>query len=466
MIVRLPKTITLLARITLRKVMKILVNSKLRNMKKAFLVFILAVIWVSLYAQDTKSIKKLLDKGDIQGAKAQVDAFVSANPASAEGQYLKAKIYESVAQKDQFPPTAPDAPYIAFDAFKKAMENLNADKGFKLQSLTDKTFNDPIFNLYSDYTKRGSSYYGAATKSNSPADYQKAMNDFISAYSVRDYLRSSQIATVSDVDTTLALFIGQAAMNAERKDVAEKYFKILADAGIAGTKASSEGFQLPYEWLAEHYRDAKDETNMLKYIEKGEKLFPNDLFLTQLTLDYYRKNKNYTSLFKKYQELISKNPDSTNFHINYASEAFNYLFADEKAIIPNKDQILDIVSNELTGVLAKNPDNIRANQLLAQYYYNVGSDERKRVSSVKGTAPADVKKRTEMISKSKEYLNKSLPYLNRAIADLERTNRKADKSTYKSLVDLTAQVYSQLQQADKAKLYEQKYDSADKTFVN
>ena len=61
------------------------------------------------------------------------------------------------------------------------------------------------------------------------------------------------------------------------------YFVKLADAGINGTKAgdanANGAFILPYQWLTLHYKDAKDEANMMKYANLGKKLFPDNDYL-------------------------------------------------------------------------------------------------------------------------------------------------------------------------------------------
>ena len=41
-----------------------------------------------------------------------------------------------------------------------------------------------------------------------------------------------------------------------------------------------------------------------------------------------------------------------------------------------------------------------------------------------------------------------------------------DKSKYKSIVDLMQRIYTSLNQADKVKLYQAKYDAADGKFIN
>ena len=67
-------------------------------------------------------------------------------------------------------------------------------------------------------------------------------------------------------------------------------------------------FILPYQWLMLHYKDAKDEANMMKYANLGKKLFPDNDYFDLVLIDYYRDKKDNDALFAKYNELVTKRP--------------------------------------------------------------------------------------------------------------------------------------------------------------
>jgi len=52
------------------------------------------------------------------------------------------------------------------------------------------------------------------------------------------------------------------------------------------------------------------------------------------------------------------------------------------------------------------------------------------------------------------------------MSTLEVSNKKSDKSKYKSIADLMQKIYQSLNQNDKVKLYQDKYDAADSKFAN
>ena len=421
-----------------------------------------------LNAQDVKTAKKLYDKGDLTGAKTQIDGFVASNANSPEGLYLKAKIYESIASNEQLSSSVPDAGQTAFESFKKAMDLSKDNKEIMIEQLKDKNFYKPLLNLYADFYKSGLKDFNTGISSKKPADFQKAVNEFVMANSVGKFATSNHLTTLGVIDTALVLNIGQAAIYAENPEVALSNFKTLADANIVGTKEGNSGYQLPYEWLAQYYRDNKDDANFNKYVDKGKQFFPSDKFFDLVTLDYYRNKKDYPNLFKKYDELIVKYPDSVSYNLSYASEAFSYVYgSDEGVKIENKDQILNTVNTSLQRSLKNDPNNVKANWLMGQYYYNMGIETRQKANAIKAPKlPADVKSKADLNNTAKQYFNQAVPFLDKAMTTYESTNKKSDKSNYKSVVNLAMQNYEQLQMPDKVKSYQQKYDSSDAKFVN
>ncbi len=117
-------------------------------------------------------------------------------------------------------------------------------------------------------------------------------------------------------------------------------------------------------------------------------------------------------------------------------------------------------------VLAAKPNDVNTNWLLGQYNYNAGIDIKAKAIAIKGTKPEDVKMKADINTQAKDNFNKAIPYAEKALSSLEGSNKKSDKSKYKSIVDLMTRIYSSLNQPDKVKIYQAKYDTADAKFVN
>lgn len=427
-------------------------------MKKIIFSGLLLFSFNVMIAQDIKKAKNLLDSKQLDKAKSEIDGFTAKNPTNAEGLYVKSKIYGSIAANDQFKSLDPNARAVAYDAFRQAVD---LDKDNKLLLMMTQDQYKPIIDLYSGYYDAGVADFNTAATSQNKADFEKAMNNFIKANEVGRYIYSKKWA-LSALDTALVFNIGKAALNADKKDTAIAYFRMLADAGITGTKDGSTGYNLPYQWLALSYKDAKDSTNFLKYATLGKKYFPKDDYFDAISLDYYRAAKNYDALFAKYNDVVAAYPDSMTYHFNYANELFNYVYNSDAGVkIDNREERLKTVGTELEKAYNMKSDDINTNWLYSQYYFNSGIDLKEQANKTK-----DVKAKADLNAQAKASFEKALPYGEKALNTLEAGFKKSEKSKYKSVADLMQRIYQSLNQADKVKAYQTKYDTADTKFVN
>jgi hypothetical protein len=432
-------------------------------MKRIVLSVLLFSSVSTLFAQDIKKIKSSIEAKQFDKAKTDIDTYLQKNPDNPEGLYYKSKVYGSLASNEQFKSLAPDGREVAFDAFKKAVES---DKDNKLTLLMVQDQYKAIFDLYSGYYDAAVANFNTAASSNNKADFSMAMNNFIKADEVGSYIYSKKWA-LSDIDTGLVLNIGKAAINAGNKEQALKSFKELADANIAGTKDGNTGYNLPYQWLTLHYKDAGDSVNLLKYANQGKQLFPKDDYFDLVLLDYYRGKKDYESLFKLYGEVVAKAPDSLTYRFNYANEIFNYVYnSDAGTQVNNKEEYLKTVGTQLEAAGKLSPDDTNTNWLYGQYFFNAGIDLKEKANKTKGTKPEDVKSKSELNAQAKEMFTKALPYAEKALNSLESGFKKSEKSRYKSVADLMQRIHTSLGQTDKVKAFQTKYDAADDKFVN
>ena len=417
----------------------------------------------ALFAQDAKKIRQYLDQKQYDKAKAEVDAAVTKNPNDLLALYYKGKVYAALAADPQFKTTVPDARQQAFEALKKAIDN---DKENKVMIVAIQDQYKPVFDLYSGYYDAGAAAFNSGAASGNKADFDQALTYFKSADNVGRYIYSKKWA-LADLDTQLVLTMGKAAINAGKKEEAVTYLKRLADANVTGTATDKESYQLPYQWLSYYYKENKDEANFLKYVALGKKNFPKEDYYDAVMLDYYRDKKDYDNLFKKYDEIIALYPDSTQYHFNYANEAFIYVYnSDAGTKINNRETLLKNVGVELQKALAAKPNDVNVNWLTGQYYYNAGVDLKEQANAIRGTKPEDVKKKADLNAQAKDVISKAIPYTDKALSTLEASNKKSDKSKYKSIADLMQRIYTTLNQTDKVKLYQAKYDTADAKFVN
>jgi hypothetical protein len=441
-------------------------------MKRIVLPVLFTFLVTATFAQNVKKATSYVDDKKYDKAKTEIDGILAKEPNNTQALYLKSKLYTLMADSAAFKSMLPADPYgEAFDAFKKAIAD-STNSAVTLMVIKDNYA--PIFKVYSGYYgEAANAFNDAANSANKPdtAGFEKAMNLFIKANDVGQYIRENKWANIGEVDTTLVLNIAKAALNAKKNDTARKYFEQIANAKIGGLheNAPDPSFELPYQWLTLDYKQAGDSANMVKYATLGQEVYPNDDYFTFVQMDYYREKENHQSLFKTYDELTSKHPDSIRYHLNYATEIFSYVFgSDEGTVIPDKDQLLSTLQAQLDKAVALEPDNGGANLLYAQYFYNKGIFAMDDASKIKGaTLTADQKKNKEdLTAQGKDFLQKAIPYAEKASAAFEEGNKKSQKSRYKSAINLLENIYQSLGDKDKLKAYQDKYDAADAKFVN
>jgi hypothetical protein len=443
-------------------------------MKRIVLPVLFTFLVTLTFGQDSKKATKYLDDKKYDKAKSEIDDMLAKDPNNSAALYLKSKFITLVADSSAFKNSFPGDPYEeAFDAFKKAMAD-STNSAVTLMVIKDNYA--PIFKVYSGvYSEAADAFNSAAGSSTKPdtAGFTKAMNLFIKANNVGQYIRENKWANIGKVDTTLVLNIAKAALNAKKNDSARKYFQMIADAKIGGLHNEENkpdpSFELPYQWLTLDYKQAGDSANMVKYATLGNEVYPDDDYFDFVQMDYYREKDNHEALFKKYGELTDRHPDSLRYHLNYATEIFSYVFgSSEGTVIPDKDQLLTTLQGQLDKALALQPDNGNVNLLYSQFIYNKGIYTLDSASKIKGaTLTADQKKnKDDLTSKGNDFLQKAIPYAEKAAASFEEGNKKSQRSRYKSAANLLENIYQSLGDKANLKKYQDLYDGADAKFVN
>src|SRR5450432_2190389 len=91
--------------------------NKQTTMKRLFFTLLFTSIVTMIFAQDLKKAKSYSEAKQLDKAKTEIDGYIAKSPADAEGNYVKAKIYEQIASTEQFNSLVPgDARQEAFDA--------------------------------------------------------------------------------------------------------------------------------------------------------------------------------------------------------------------------------------------------------------------------------------------------------------------------------------------------------------
>ena len=348
-----------------------------------FLLSLLILLGSSrLFAQTIEDIEGQLAKGELDKAKASVDAFLTKekNAVKADGWWYKGVVYNEIAKSDKFKTLVPDGRMEAFTAFKKYYE---LDPKAIRASLEQHV---RLFDLYNGYFDLGVSNFSASK-------FDEAYSSFKNALAVEEYISGKNYEyngfKFPVFDTTLNQNIALSAYRAKREDEAVVYYKKIAERKIAG-KDNVDVYQL----LIEYYKKKNDVAEREKYLQLGRELFPADDRWYQLELeDVDEKDKK--ALFVKYEELMPKYPDKFAISYNYAVELFNYAYTAEKKPADYKD-IQAKLENALKRTLAAKKDYPEANVLMARHYYNIIYDIQDELALIKTNTPADQKKKADI----------------------------------------------------------------------
>ena len=175
------------------------------------------------------------------------------------------------------------------------------------------------------------------------------------------------------LDTTITYYSALSAMNAKKEDEAVMYFKKLADANVGGSPENATS----YRYLAKYYYDKKDEENMMKYINAGMALYPNDDYMPLLELDFVREKGNTDALFAKYDEVLAKNPNNFNVTIDYATELFADTHVTEASKRPaDYEKRCEKIEALYKKAIELQPESFESKLSLGKHYYNVDADQR------------------------------------------------------------------------------------------
>ena len=423
-------------------------------MKKVYLLGILLISITSMIrAQSLETIRTYVDLRNYAKAKDEVDKFLAdpKNAAKADGWYYKAFIY-NVLSRDAVNGTAKNISFNqeSFDAIKKYRALDPKEK------LTKEEENATLYNVYYGY-------YDMAVKAYNIKDYVASFGNFNSALDVHDYIYSNKLPGAKDVhfaalDTDIVynlIILGNELKKSEAEIAG--YYKKIVDADI-----TNEKYLEAYEGLVMFYKKNKDQAAFTEYLGKGKKNFPNDPFWEAIDIEYSVDGLTKEALFKKYDELTSKYPNSYVLAFNYGYDLNKYVYADDNKAIDMTAYKLKIPELFKKAIAIKSTTD--ANMLLANFYYNNSFDLTDQSKSVKGVKPEDINKRKALIADAKNNVNMCIPPAQEAIrlfAAMPKL-KLIDKANYKQALDMLSTAFKNNGDIKKADEYEKKKAEVDK----
>jgi hypothetical protein len=297
-------------------------------MKKLLVVSTLCLSFFGAIAQNYDNIKNLLIFNKFDQAKTDFDkAMANAKFAGKPEAYiLKTTIYAAIAMSEanKDKPSGLQLANEANDAFKKYRE-MDPDMGL----VKDPIYQNGPINLYSAYYSAG--YADYTTKS-----WQPGFEKLKKAVELSDILIAKKISN-SPLDTNVLILAGITAESSNNNDDAANYYSRLADAKVGG-----DGFESVYRFLVSYYFKKKDLANFEKYKTLGSQIYPKSEFFTFDKIDFAAGlATNFNDKVSAVEEILAKDPDNFKANQVLGEILYDTLNSDkEGAVLPaNADDL-------------------------------------------------------------------------------------------------------------------------------
>ncbi len=307
-------------------------------------------------------------------------------------------------------PTIDESIEKADEAFTKALE---LDKNHPKKPGKQKK---KIYKHLADNNVQGNTlkraYLIQGQKGFEAKDFDKAMKAFV---------RTTELSElVGIIDTSAYFNAAVAANNAEKSEVAVKFYKKAAELGYEGAKT--------YVYMAKAMVKTKDSVNVAKVLQDGIEKFPadNQPLIDEL-IDYYLRTNKTDEALNYLDMAIKKDPKKHIYH---------YV----KGTLFDKQGKVEEAKAAYEKTAEMKPDFYAAQFNIGVLFYNQGRDFLVKAQEVPPTGAANQKKYDELIEKANAKLKESLPYFEKAY-EIE----PKDKGTMQALKE----VYYKLKMMDK-----------------
>lgn len=349
-------------------------------MKKGFLLLVLGLSAFIVKAQKYEDIKNKLLLNMYKQAKEDLDkSMTNAKFTSkAEAYILKATIYSGLASQDgtKNTPAGDQLTAEAEAAFNKYME---MDPAMSL--VNDPVYQNGPINLYSGYYSSGYTDYVSKA-------WKPAFEKFKKAVQLSDLLISKKVLTAA-IDTNVLILAGVTAESSDNKDDAAKYYQRLADHNIKG-----DGFESVYRFLVSYNFGKKDFAAFEKYKALGKQMYPESDYFTYDKVDFaVGLVDSFDDKLKALDEILATDP--ANYKANQILGEIIYDTLNsriEGAVMPaNADELEKRMVTGFKKSAEAKPESEIAYLFLGDHFINKAV----KVNDAREAHAADMKKRTK-----------------------------------------------------------------------
>lgn len=401
-------------------------------MKKYLLPVMLFMASHYAYSQDLKTVTLYINLSQFDKAKTELDNFMSIekNAKNPEAWYYKAYIYNSLGRAQNKPIAESKTLYqTAFDALKKYNE-LDPK-----MPLTIEEKNSTIYNIY--YGN-----YDLGVKTYTDKNYAESFENFKKALELHDYIYEKKLIGPNNLkfsahDTDAVWNLAVLANELKKKEEALFYYKKIADADLGDEK-----YATAYDELIVKYKREKNAELFAKYLAVAKKHYPIDIpYWETKQMEFALIDLENEALLNKYEELTKALPSNYILFYNYAVEIDKFISSPDskgKDIAAYRKKIEELFKKALSI-----KSSLEVNLQLANLYYSKTYDLQEQAAKIKGTKPAELKVKNDLLASVKATMNEALPYAEEAVKQLAafKEYKFADKANYKLALEILSNAY-------------------------
>lgn len=381
-------------------------------MKKSIILIALVVAFSAVNAQKGKvtTAQTLKDSGKLDKALEAITQASDASNSDAEKSVnwpktwqVRGEIYQAIGQsKDEnFKKLSSDPFGEAFSSYKKAME-------LDPKHAIDKSIKMNLVLLTNDFTNQ-------AVQAFQNEDYNKALESFEKIMEINN-MPVIKADNPNSVDTVIIFNSALAAYNAEKYDVAVKYYKESAKYGYNGART--------YSLMAAAYQMQKDTLSALNCLQEGSQKYPDDNSILESMIQIYMDLGKTGEALSNLEKAIKQDPTQPRYY--FAMGALYEKMGQEEQAIQTYTKTIEVDANFFNAYYN-----------LGALYYNKGVQQMEVAKDV----PANDNARYEAeMKKADEWFSKALPYMEKC-----NSIQAGDKMVLESLKNL----YYRLKQMDK-----------------
>ncbi len=394
-------------------------------MKKITFSLTMLLLALCLQAQNYDEIKQMALLGQYKKAKEEVDKKMTNTKFASkpEAYILKSTIYAALAADSAIKDT-PEAAALRAEseaAFKKYRE---MDPSMELTK--DPPYKNALINIYTNLFNLGYKQYETKKSAEAFETFKK-----VDEYSAILY---QQKLLASPLDTNVVILTAISAETSGNKDEAAKYYGRLAEAKIKG-----ENYESIYRYLVTHYFSKNDMVNFEKYKELGRQVYPNSEFFTYDKTDFAVGLENsFDKKMKSLEEVLAKEPNNYKANLSLGQLIYDTLNPKiEGSPLPSNAPELEKRMVEAFNKAAESkPDEALPYLVIGDYYVMLQAEKFKKTD----------KKYGELLEAGR------VPYEKAAAVFAGKSSLNAsDKQQYKKAAGFLEDIYNYKKEQAKGK---------------